>query len=530
MTPELQQRFTKLFKGLDRAYGKYELPKDLIATDGEKVKGRGITKSEDLLPEHYTRHLLGQSMLGVVPIQDGNRCNFAAIDIDDYEVDHVAVIKRVSELKLPLVATRSKSGGLHLWAFFKNEGVPARAAMTKLEEVSAALGYPGIEIFPKQHQIGPEDVGNWINLPWFQYDETDRWGWTDEGEEIRDLETWLGYAEDRAVTLKELNRWKVDFDDAGEADAMFADGPPCLQTLASRGIPEGQRNMTMFPMAVYAHARYPDPAEMEWAVHQYNDHLFDPRMQDREIETIRQQVEHNDYRYPCQQEPIKSVCNRALCLRRKYGVRLNGTQFNWGTLWQILPLTNDGKELVDECYWRMQLNYNEEQVMIDLSTAELMNYRAVHMKVVNARIILPPMDANDWRNIIEEKMQNVEVVHELEITSSVGELRQHLARFLSMRAAGTEMKVEVLAGKAWLNEDEGMFWFQGEFFKDYLTQQRYTDFKGPKLTQTLKHMFGFDITRARFPHHENPVRIWKCPKEMIDPAADILPPDVKETF
>ena len=48
MNEEHVERFARLFRGLDRAYGKYVLSEGLIATDGEKVKGEGVTIREDL--------------------------------------------------------------------------------------------------------------------------------------------------------------------------------------------------------------------------------------------------------------------------------------------------------------------------------------------------------------------------------------------------------------------------------------------------------------------------------------------------
>ena len=44
----------------------------------------------------------------------------------------------------------------------------------KAGEISAFLGYGGCEIFPKQEQILVErgDVGNFINLPYFDHEQT----------------------------------------------------------------------------------------------------------------------------------------------------------------------------------------------------------------------------------------------------------------------------------------------------------------------------------------------------------------------
>jgi hypothetical protein len=50
---------------------------------------------------------------------EDDACLWGAIDIDQYPLDHSEVLKRLSRLELPLVVCRSKSGGAHLYLFFK---------------------------------------------------------------------------------------------------------------------------------------------------------------------------------------------------------------------------------------------------------------------------------------------------------------------------------------------------------------------------------------------------------------------------
>lgn len=516
-----------MFKGLDRAFGKYVMDENIIATDGEKQKGHGITVREDVLPEHYVDHLEGKDMLGVVPIMDGNQVRFAAIDIDDYNMDIPAVLTMIREMNLPLVPTRSKSGGLHLWFFFVHD-VPARAAMQKLEEIADALGFPGVEIFPKQHQIAPTDVGNWINLPWFDHTDTSRYGWDDDGEEINDLEAWINFAEAKRLTLKDMNRVRVrELEDGNERP--FSDGPPCLQSLAERGIPEGMRNNVMFSIGIYAHNRFDENVQQLEFMYQTNKDFLDPRMDDRELERIRQGIDENDYRYPCTQAPIKDHCNRQLCLRRKYGVRLNGEVFSFGSLWQFIPVTIEGDELYDEASWRLQVNHNDEQHMLDLTTEELMKASAVQMKAIVRRFVLPPHDNNEWRDLMEVKIQTCEVVHVPEELSSVGVLRHHISQFLNLFGAGTESKQEISHGKAWLDEEDDLYWFKSESFLNYLKQQRYGDHSGTSLNNILRERFGFE-TNARRRLEGSATRLWMCPMRLRIRKDVDAAPEYKETF
>jgi hypothetical protein len=83
-------------------------------------------------------------------------------------LDHKGLIDRIRKLQLPLVVCRSKSGGAHLFLFSK-EWVPAKTMQTTLNQIAAAMGYGGTEVFPKQVRLFLErgDVGNFLNLPYF---------------------------------------------------------------------------------------------------------------------------------------------------------------------------------------------------------------------------------------------------------------------------------------------------------------------------------------------------------------------------
>jgi hypothetical protein len=399
--------------------------------------------------------------------------------------------------------------------------------MQKLEEIGDALGFPGVEIFPKQYQIGPEDVGNWINLPWFDHPNTDRFGWDLDGNEIKDLEAWLDYAEDRKITLKELNRIAVV-----EVQEVAARGPPCLQTLAERGIGEGMRNNVMFAIAVYAYHKF-EEGERTRFCHEANALYFDPRMGDNEVDQVLNQIESNDgYRYGCQQAPIKDVCNRGLCLRRQWGVRLNGQTFNFGGLWQYVPVTMDEQELNDEATWRLQINLNGAQHMLDLkNVTDLRNYRNIDTMAANRRFILPPMDQNEYRDMINNRIENCDVVHVIEELSSVGELRTLIGKFLSLYGSNTAELAEILVGKVYHDIDAEQYLFQVDVFLNFLQAQRYTSYTRTELFKILKDRFGIDVVRKRIGGSKNPVRIWVAPDSLqIDDDHDDVNPEPEEVF
>ena len=114
-------RIWDLFAGLDRAYGTYQV----TDAEGKKLSGQARTVQQPLTRDVWELHLSGERSLGVIPIRDDNTVAFAAIDIDTYPLDLVALEAQIAELGLPLVVVRSKSGGAHLYLFIE-EGIAAQ--------------------------------------------------------------------------------------------------------------------------------------------------------------------------------------------------------------------------------------------------------------------------------------------------------------------------------------------------------------------------------------------------------------------
>jgi hypothetical protein len=154
--------FDKLFNGSDRAHGIYTLPKNKKG----KQKGTAKTIKEPATKELYDKHIAGEIGLGIVPIDSDSNCHFAAIDIDTYDINLHELENDVNNFKLPLVVCSTKSGGAHLYLFLK-EPIPAEIINPAMALWANRLGFPNVEIFPKQKKLKKNELGNWINLPYF---------------------------------------------------------------------------------------------------------------------------------------------------------------------------------------------------------------------------------------------------------------------------------------------------------------------------------------------------------------------------
>ena len=150
------ERFKNIFEGLDRAHGVTLVGES--NGDGNKIKGKSFVKREPVTDELWQKHLDGADSLGIIPINDDNKCKWGCIDIDSYaEFDHKKLINKIKQFQLPLVVCRSKSGGAHVF-LFTEDYVSAGLMQDKLNEIRSVLGYGGSEVFPKQREIGRAHV------------------------------------------------------------------------------------------------------------------------------------------------------------------------------------------------------------------------------------------------------------------------------------------------------------------------------------------------------------------------------------
>jgi hypothetical protein len=191
------EEFLQLFRGNPAAHCTFDtLTKSYVTLDG------GITLAD------VERHLRGeQPGLLSIPILPTGLCHFAAGDCDrhaeaDIAIDHPEVARKIDEMHLPLVITKSKSPkSAHVWLFFADtDGFTAIDARRLIEKYMRVLGIGGeIEIFPKQVELktdadGKMAIGNGINLPYFSQT---RIAYGRDGEELS-LEQFLTLAREKA--------------------------------------------------------------------------------------------------------------------------------------------------------------------------------------------------------------------------------------------------------------------------------------------------------------------------------------------
>jgi len=318
------ERLKDIFKGLESAHGITSKTEE-IRHDG-KNEVRSKTIREPVTNELWQKHLNGEEPgLGIIPINEENKCKWGAIDIDTYPFDHLKLIQKIRENKFPLIVFRSKSGGAHVYCFTK-QFVAASLMRQKLQLMASALGYAKAEIFPKQSKVMASrgDVGSFLNMPYHGGDRTVKYAIDDNGNSLT-IEKFIKAYELIALEDIELENLFVN-KKKEKIKEEFPDGPPCLNTIIKNGpIVEGNgdvaasgRDNGLFNIGVYV--KKSNPIGWEDKLEDYNTEKYiKPPLKSKDIDRIVKQLDKKDYDYRCTDKPICNFCNEALCYTKQYG-------------------------------------------------------------------------------------------------------------------------------------------------------------------------------------------------------------------
>ena len=226
------KQFSSIFDGLRAACGTYKVDKKQL--NGSKTTGKAGVVRETRTKELWEGHLSGKGQsVGIIPINEDNNCKWGCVDIDQYNFDHKTLIEKIRKLKLPLVVCRSKSGGAHVFVF-TSDWVSAKNIQEVLRHVASLLGYGESEIFPKQVKLNLErgDVGNFLNMPYYDHEDGLRYAIKDDGTAAT-LEEFFDMYKEYVCTPEQLSAIMMEEDKFQPIE----NGPPCLQVLCKKKFP-----------------------------------------------------------------------------------------------------------------------------------------------------------------------------------------------------------------------------------------------------------------------------------------------------
>jgi hypothetical protein len=462
------ERFRQIFTGLMRAHGCTYVDKK--GADGLKVKGKSFVKREPVTEELWQNHLNGiEPSLGIIPINEDNKCRWGCIDVDKYTLDHKEIIRKINTYKLPLVTCRSKSGGAHIF-LFTTDLVPAKLMRDKLMSVSAILGFGNAEVFPKQIELkSQDDTGNFLNLPYFNFKNTTRYAYDSKGNAV----TLSDFLQNLIhISPQQLQDLKIQ-----RPPSEYDDGPPCLESLTKEKLDDG-RDRVMFQYKVYARKKWPD----NW-VHKLDEfnfkHFANPFRHD-EMAKFRKDKD-KDYGYLCKDEPMCNHCDKQLCKTRKFGI---GTQVLFPQLSDLQIIKLDPKIF--------RLNVDGERV--ELKAEELQEQRLFIRACMNQIHKYPPkLKPRDYEILVQTLMANPELVEAPEGASKKEQLSQHLENYCTNRTAEGATKEDMESGNVWSKSGHHHFIFT-HFYHKFLHRHKWTEKYDITILWLLEHC-GCEVVR-----------------------------------
>jgi hypothetical protein len=495
-------RLFELFKSNQRSSGRFN-----------PQTGNMFTEFRPLSIADLESHLEGSVGVGAVPILDDDTCWWAAIDIDNHDSDEDIPIAPVDEYitknHLPLIPCRSKSGGIHVYMFMdKPHGCSQVRGL--IGKWAAALGYSGSEIFPKQSKLamgadGRKQLGNWINLPYIGGNKTPRYAMV-EGKRLT-VEQFLNRAEKLRLTPEQFKR---------SLSGDHHDAPPCVQAMFEKGVGQGHRNEALYNIGVYL--RKSVPAEKyEAACHEANSLVFGkPLPRPEAIRTIAS-AKRPDYQYRCLEEPIRSLCDRDVCVTRKYGV--SPKEYDGLAAVTDLPVFS---ELVrygsDPARWEVKIDGAK---VTGLPTEFLMNWHLMRNVVAERLLKIAPMiKQQEWARLLTDLMKEARVIEAPDEATMAGQIRVKLEEYcrkVDLNSPGTDIKERerMLRGQPCIQIENGepVVMFRLEDFITYLKRIKYEELKGMNLWTAIKDC----VTPTKRRIREYNVRVVYIPvKEITD--------------
>ena len=428
-------KFIKIFEGLTSAYGQ------TIKTDQFSEKGKHKTKSftisNPVTKKLWREHLEGKDpALGIVPINQENKCKWGCIDIDTYPFDHKKFIQKLKQKNIPMIVCRSKSGGAHAFLFTK-DFVPATVMRAKLKIIASAMGFAGAEIFPKQDYIRVDrgDTGSFLNLPYHANERTVRYAYGLEGN-VLTLEQFFTLHEQVALSIDKLNEFVIETKE--EVD-HFKGMPPCLVTLLSDGVPDGQRNNCMYNVGVYLKKRYPDKDKWQEHMYMYNKQYMQPPLDVTEIKTLIGSLDSKEYNYKCKDEPIHSFCDSKKCALQEFGV---GDNVPAPEIAEIRKYDSD-----PPIYFA---SIDGESVEVDDATLhDPEKFSLACMNQIGKPMM--PVPKHMWRRLLIKLFANLETIPAPDSSKIDVQLREILADYIN-KTPGKEIK-DVMRGIAFTDVD-----------------------------------------------------------------------------
>ena len=325
-------KFINIFEGLSSAYGQFRKDNNRLAV---KVEGKSFIEKKPVTKELWQNHLNGTGPnLGVFPLTREGTCKWGAIDIDVNNFDYEDLLNRIRKQKLPLIMFRSKSGRAHVYMFMK-DFTPAQEVQTVMKKFAGKLGLADKldRVYPMQTSLSKNDFGSWLNMPYYNQEETSTCAYKDnfDGATIEEFfEMYDKYVQtDLSQHLVEEVKQNIKKPkEKTLEDFLLPCTKNCLK-LNNNKIPDENRNDYLLHMYTWSMRavekgvkKIPEYSKMdaETLLKYFNQEYMVKPVEEKEIQNTVLKSKDKEYKYLCKKPTIKKYCDSSACTRHVCGI------------------------------------------------------------------------------------------------------------------------------------------------------------------------------------------------------------------
>ena len=500
-------KFINIFEGLSSAYGQFRKDNNRLAV---KVEGKSFIEKKPVTKELWQNHLNGTGPnLGVFPLTREGTCKWGAIDIDVNNFDYEDLLNRIRKKKLPLIMFRSKSGRAHVYMFMK-DFTPAQEVQLVMKKFAAKLGLGDIldRVYPMQTSLGKNDFGSWLNMPYYNQEETSTCAYKDnfDGATIEEFfEMYDKYVQtDLSQHLVEEVKQNIKKPkEKTLEDFLLPCTKNCLR-LNNNKIPDENRNDYLLHMYTWSMRavekgvkKIPEYSKMdaETLLKYFNQEYMARPVEEKEIQNTIFKSKDKEYKYLCKKPTITKYCDSSACTRHVCGITpLDAEKLVKATqaLGKITKYLSEPPIFFESVDVKNENGSGYKRIRIEMQGEDIINKQKWLNKLANQgcfpHISLHEQKSSDFLVMQYERIENC--LHEAadEEASEDFEFKSIIYAFVNKMTVSYN-KEDLLKNACYVNKDTHELDFKLPNLMEYL-KSNHIKIPANQLTLKLKKIMG----------------------------------------
>ena len=500
-------KFINIFEGLSSAYGQFRKDNNRLSV---KVEGKSFIEKKPVTKELWQNHLNGiGSNLGVFPLTREGTCKWGAIDIDVNNFDYEDLLNRIRKQKLPLIMFRSKSGRAHVYMFMK-DFTPAQEVQTVMKKFAGKLGLADKldRVYPMQTSLGKNDFGSWLNMPYYNQEETSTCAYKDnfDGATIEEFfEMYDKYVQtDLSQHLVEEVKQNIKKPkEKTLEDFLLPCTKNCLK-LNNNKIPDENRNDYLLHMYTWSMRavekgvkKIPEYSKMdaETLLKYFNKEYMVRPVEEKEIQNTIFKSKDKEYKYLCKKPTITKYCDSSACTRHLCGITpLDAEKLVKATqaLGKITKYLSEPPIFFESVDVKNENGSGYKRIRIEMQGEDIINKQKWLNKLANQgcfpHISLHEQKSSDFLVMQYERIENC--LHEAadEEASEDFEFKSIIYAFVNKMTVSYN-KEDLLKNACYVNKDTHELDFKLPNLMEYL-KSNHIKIPANQLTLKLKKIMG----------------------------------------